>query len=267
MEIFSNQDCMLGMAAMDAESADVVVTSPPYNLGTKYSTYKDDMSWEDYMQWMRRWAVAVNRVLSSQGSLFIVLGGVPSNYWAPFHIAQVIGDCGGFHLQNVIHWIKSITVKDKSIGHFKPINSPRFINDCHEYVFHFTKTGKIPLDRLAVGVPYQDKGNLTRGNRGRRGDIRCRGNNWFIPYETIQNRNKNRPHPATFPVRLAEWCILLSGVEHCRLVMDPFGGIGTTVVAALNLGVDSISFEIDPQYCEEARKRIARHKQKPLVNP
>ena len=70
-----------------------------------------------------------------------------------------IADCKPlFVLQNTIHWIKSITVADRgarrrlSVGHFKPINSKRYLTDCHEYVFHLTKTGNVPLDRLAVGV-------------------------------------------------------------------------------------------------------------------
>ena len=50
----------------------------------------------------------------------------------------------------------------KTFGHFKPINSPRFLNDCHEYVFHFTKSGRVELNRLALGVPYQDKSNIAR---------------------------------------------------------------------------------------------------------
>jgi len=74
----------------------------------------------------------------------------------------------------VIHWIKSIAISqddvgdypgiegDVAVGHYKPINSKRFINDCHEYIFHFTHKGNVRLDRLAVGVPYQDKSNIDR---------------------------------------------------------------------------------------------------------
>ena len=72
-----------------------------------------------------------------------------------------------FVLQNTIHWIKSITIDESdgssiSRGHFKPISSPRFLNDCHEYVFHLTPTGRTPIDRLALGVPYADKSNIAR---------------------------------------------------------------------------------------------------------
>src|SRR5207245_11585414 len=121
-----------------------------------------------------------------------------------------------FVLQNTFHWIKSITVETRdgieiSCGHFKPISSGRFVNDCHEYLFHFTKSGDVKLDRLAVGVSYADKSNIARwGHTGGR-DRRCRGNTWFIPYETIRDRAAQRPHPATFPAQLAGRCLQLHG--------------------------------------------------------
>ena len=134
-----------------------------------------------------------------------------------------------FALQNTIHWIKSITIEDRqgevrSHGHFKPISSKRFLNDCHEYIFHLTKTGRVEIDRLALGVPYQDKSNIARWRTHEGSDMRCRGNTWFIPYETIQSRDKERPHPATFPVQLAEWCIKLHGVTRVETMLDPFLG-------------------------------------------
>jgi site-specific DNA-methyltransferase (adenine-specific) len=171
----------------------------------------------------------------------------------------------GLVLQNTIHWIKSITIEDRdaairSHGHFKPISSKRFLNDCHEYVFHFTKSGGIQLDRLALGVPYQDKSNIARWRHTRGSDLRCRGNTWFIPYETIQSRQKERPHPATFPVQLAEWCIKLhgpAGAGPVETMLDPFLGIGNSAVAAQRCGVKKfIGFEIDETYLAEAKRRL-----------
>ena len=92
--------------------------------------------------------------------------------------------------------------------------------------------------------------------RGR--DKRCRGNTWFIPYETIQSRAKERPHPATFPVQLAEWCIKLHGGSRIDTMLDPFLGIGNSAVAAKTCGVKTfIGFEIDETYLAEAKRRIA----------
>jgi len=151
------------------------------------------------------------------------------------------------------------TTAIRSYGHFKPISSKRFLNDCHEYIFHFTKTGHTEIDRLALGVPYQDKSNISRWSHTRGRDLRCRGNTWFIPYETIQSRAKERPHPATFPVQLAEWCIKLHGASHVQTMLDPFLGIGNSALAAQRCGVKKfIGFEIDQTYLAEAKHRVSK---------
>jgi site-specific DNA-methyltransferase (adenine-specific) len=61
--------------------------------------------------------------------------------------------------------------------------------------------------------------------------VRCRGNTWFIPYETIQRRERDRPHPATFPSQLPEQCLRLHGLSRIEVAMDPFTGLGSTAVA------------------------------------
>jgi site-specific DNA-methyltransferase (adenine-specific) len=167
----------------------------------------------------------------------------------------------------VIHWIKSISILKEDVedypningnigvGHFKPINSPCYLNDCQEYIFHLTKTGSVQLDRLAIGVEYQDKSNVTWW-KSARNDRRCRGNTWFVPYKTIRSRNKQRPHPASFPVKIPRMCIQLYGLEQTRLVADPFLGISMSGIAAAELGVDFAGFEIDPEYFETAREQI-----------
>ena len=113
----------------------------------------------------------------------------------------------------------------------------------------------MPLDRLAVGVEYQDKSNVARWN-GAKQDLRCRGNTWFVPYRTIQNRDKQRPHPATFPVKIPEMCVRLHGLERTRRVVDPFLGIGSSAVACVQLGVDFVGFETDTDYCAQAQLAV-----------
>ena len=253
-------DCVEGMSRLRAKSVDLVVTSPPYNLGIKYSGYKDDQAREAYLEWCLSWGEAIKRVLKDDGALFLNVGACPSNPMLPHEIAKAFSD-RVFRLQNTIHWIKAITIDDEegeesiSRGHFKPISSPRFLNDCHEYIFHFTKTGKTPIDRLAVGVPYADKSNIARWahTRAEARDRRCRGNTWFIPYKTIRSRDMERPHPATFPAKLAEYCILLHGRHAGLVVLDPFLGIGNAAAAACRLGVKRfIGFDIDAEYLEVA---------------
>ena len=229
------EDCITGMSRLSDASVDLVVTSPPYNLGIKYTRYSDKQDRSHYLNWCRAWAAEVQRVLRPNGSFFLNVGSAPSNPMLPHEIAIHLRDL--FVLQNTIHWIKSISIADheeivRSHGHFKPISSKRFLNDCHEYIFHFSVDGKVELDRLALGVPYQDKSNIARWSHTKGSDLRCRGNTWFVPYKTIQRRDKERPHPATFPMQLAEWCIRLHGVSRRFTMLDPFLGIGNSAVAA-----------------------------------
>lgn len=248
---------------MPDASVNLIVTSPPYNLGIQYDTYRDRDDRETFLAWCRDWASEIHRILADDGSFFLNLGAAPANPLLPHQLVlELTRSSPTFVLQNTFHWIKSITVTTRkgetiSAGHFKPINSKRYVNDCHEYVFHLTKSGQVPLERRAAGVEYADKSNITRWGHTGGEDKRCRGNTWFIPYETIQSRNQERPHPATFPVALVEQCIRLHGQERVKHLLDPFVGIGSSALAAQRLGVPNFTgFDIDPGYLATARERL-----------
>jgi site-specific DNA-methyltransferase (adenine-specific) len=257
---FYRADCLDVMAALPQASISAIVTSPPYNLGIRYRTYDDTLPRDRYLAWSGQWIGAATRTLGERGSLFLNVGAKPTDPWTALDVAQAARQ--HLQLQNTIHWVKSIAIDklagtgpELSVGHYKPINSNRFVNDCHEFIFHFTPGGRTPLDRTAVGVPYQDQSNVSRWRAG--GDnLRCRGNTWFIPYETIQSRDKDRPHPATFPPRVPEYCFRLHGLSRLGTVMDPFLGLGSTAIAAAQLGLDFIGIEIDPHYLKEAVSRV-----------
>ncbi|MBT8172219.1 site-specific DNA-methyltransferase [Candidatus Bathyarchaeota archaeon] len=259
-------DCLNGMKKfIEDGEIDVIVTSPPYNLGIDYNSYDDSVSRKNYLSWMENFVIECKRVLKDEGSFFLNIGYTSKDPWVAWEVAFRFRK--HLELQNVIHWIKSIAIpKDDvgnypningnvAVGHFKPVNSNRFINRCHEYIFQFTKNGKVELDKLAIGVPYQDKSNIKRWKKKNR-DIRDRGDTWFIPYETIWSRKKQRPHPSTFPSKLPMMCIKLHGLERTKLVLDPFMGIGNTAVACLKLGIDFIGFEIDKSYTIIAKQKI-----------
>lgn len=259
-------DCLDVLAALPPASVSAMVTSPPYNLGIGYRTYDDTLPRDRYLAWTGAWIEAARGALEPSGSLFLNVGAKPTDPWTGIDIALAARP--HLQLQNTIHWIKSVAIdrdaaggaardRDIAVGHYKPINSPRFVNDCHEFVFHFTREGRTPLDRRAIGVPYQDASNIARWQTGG-GNLRCRGNTWFIPYDTIQSRDRDRPHPATFPPRLPEYCFRLHGLSRTTLAMDPFLGLGSSAVAAARLGLDFVGVELDPHYLEEAVGRTRR---------
>src|SRR5436189_1895092 len=106
------------MSRLPDEYVDLVVTSPPYNLGVGYGKYSDRQDRQSYLQWCRKWAAQVRRILKSDGSLFLNIGSAPSNPMLPHEIAMdLTSTSGGFVLQNTIHWIKSITIADRPCSH------------------------------------------------------------------------------------------------------------------------------------------------------
>lgn len=244
-------DCRAVLPRLPERSVDVVVTSPPYNLGLPYSRYDDSLSETAYLGWMVQMAGQVRRVMRDNASFFLNITGSPAEPWLPFELIVRLREL--FVLQNHITWIKSVAVGANSVGHFKPVGGKRFLHHNHEHIFHLTITGEVKLDRLAIGVPFKDKSNIAR--RGHPQDLRCRGNTWFIPYETVQTRADKFHHPAGFPVTLPRWCIRLHGATDA-LVLDPFMGTGSTLVAAELEGARGIGIELAEEYVRIAKRRI-----------
>ena len=249
---FFHGDAIETLNALGAGSIDAVVTSPlttsVSGIGRMTMAVRGRSIWSGRRRGSRRQGVS----LAEDGSLFLNVGAKPKDPWTALDIAQAVRP--HLELQNIIHWVKSIAIEkalagaragladDLAVGHYKPINIKLFLNDCHEFVFHFSRTGETPIDRRAVGVKYQDKSNVTRWQQAGSG-LRCRGNTWFLPYDTIQSRDKERPHPATFPWRLPAYCLKLHGVPRIRVAADPFLGLGSSAVACAALGVSFIGID------------------------
>jgi site-specific DNA-methyltransferase (adenine-specific) len=245
-------DCLDLLNSIPSSSVDIVVTSPPYNIGIAYNSYTDRRPRADYLHWLALIGEQLMRVMRSDGSFFLNVGGTGSDPWIAMDVANAFREM--FVLQNHIVWVKSVSIGEDTVGHFKPISSRRFLNNNHEAIFHFTRSGNIEIDRLAVGVPYKDKSNIARWRQAQE-DRRCAGNTWFIPYETVRSKSQKYNHPAGFPVGLPERCIKLHGVERA-VVLDPFVGAGTTLVAALRLGLKGIGIELDTSYAAAAVDRL-----------
>jgi len=289
-----NEDCITGMKKLPEKSVDICVTSPPYNLTINYGVYDDNKPREEYLGWLEEVFIEIKRCLKDDGHFWLNVGYSNVDPWVGMDVAQIARK--HFTLQNNFVWVKSISIDDVTTGHFKPINSGRFSNPTWEHLFHFTKNGNVKCDKLSVGVPYMydsntDKESRLRGrlvkkmgyknqkhfyNEASENEIdslnqmvvdkmkgkvvetkRCKGNSWFIPYDTIQNREKHRgSHPATYPIKLVDDCIKFSGITKKGLLIDPFMGSGTSAISAINNGLSYIGYDVDDDYISFANDRI-----------
>lgn len=266
-------DCLESLKDIGDKSITTVVTSPPYNIGLKYHKYKDKKPRDQYLEWIYDIFVELKRILKDDGHIFLNMGYTNKDPWISMEVALKLKDL--FVLQNNITWVKSISIgedKDDTHGHFKPINSDRYINVTNENIYHFTKTNKIKINREAVGVPYKWKCNLIDRKTGEHRinkktglpveDKRCKGNSWFIPYDTINSKKERGSHPATFPEKLVEHCIKIADVKE-GIILDPFIGSGTTVRVAKKMSdtiegynLSGIGIDIDEKYIEYCKESI-----------
>ena len=149
-------DCIDWMNSQEEKSINCIITSPPYNLDIKYGKYEDDLPRESYLKWLHDIAVAMKRVLTDDGQLFLNVGYSNVDPWVAMDVAQAFRDV--FVLQNNFTWVKHIAVNDQGYGQYKPISSDRFSSATTESIFHFTKDGNVKVDRLAIGQRNKSEG-------------------------------------------------------------------------------------------------------------
>lgn len=262
-------DCMEKLKEHNDKTIDCVITSPPYNIGLKYNKYKDKKPRDQYLEWIYDIFVEIKRILKDDGHIFLNIGYTNIDPWIAMEVALKLKDL--FVLQNKITWVKSVSIgegDDDTYGHFKPINSNRYITPTNEEIFHFTKSGNELINRKSIGVPYKYKCNLKERNKkiNKTGELkedkRCKGNTWFIPYKTICNKNEKGNHPATYPIELVEHCVKLSNKKE-GFVLDPFIGSGTTLKAIKNMNENEegynlygIGIDIDDKYLQYAKEQV-----------
>ena len=223
-------DCNNVIKTFPAQSIDMVVTSSPYKNedGFDLGLLKDV-------------AGTLHKILKNDSACFINFGQLAGYKMRPFEVAATFLGAGFFLLDTII-WVKN---------HYRPIQGKHRLNNLFEYIFMFVK-GSPVLDRLAIGVPYADLSNAKRFNDGL--NLKCRGNVWHIPYETIRKKEQ-KLHNDRFPVELPQLCIRLA----CPLggiVLDPFIGSGSTAIAAIREGAHYIGIDCNQKCVEVANKRV-----------
>jgi site-specific DNA-methyltransferase (adenine-specific) len=211
---------------------DICITSPPYKDSDGFDLVEQGAIFKE-----------VYRVLKDDSLFFLNFGHLAEDKLRPFQVVSMAVVYGNFKLNDTIVWKKT---------QYSPIQGDVRLNNLTEFIFLLYKGNMPKLDRLAVGIPYKDKSNVGRyANQ----DLRCGGNFWEFGYETIQSKEQ-KLHNDRFPIELPRRCLKLSGLKS-GIVLDPFGGSGTTAVAAKELGLDYLLIEKQEKNIITAQKRLS----------
>ena len=247
-------DCVEILKALPDEHIDICVTSPPRISASKKMAGNKEEREEEHLNWLGVVFTEIRRVLRPDGSIFLNIGATASNQWFAHDVVKKLIDL--FVLQNRIMWIRAISIGNAAYGHFKSIDESNVLTQTFEEICHFTKNGKVAIDRLAIGVPYVDKRNLARQKK--KVDLRCRGNVWFIPLETEDAEGESSCDLTGIPEKLIEWCIRIAGLNKDTVVCDPFLRSIPTLSVTKRLGVKGIGIEMDRQCCQRHYDQLTR---------
>jgi adenine-specific DNA-methyltransferase len=240
-------DALAFLQTLPRDSVDLVLTSPPYNIGKAYERVKPV---DEYVAWCGTWLNELQRVCRANASVWLNLGymSVPGRGTA-VPIAYLLWDKLPFHLVQEVVWHYRAGVACRK--RFSPRNEKLLwmVNDPSDYSFD--------LDAVRLT-------DLRYPNQRRHGRLRCNpsGRNptdvWEIRKVTSgagRASSERTPHPAQMPLELAERVIRACS-RPGDVVLDPFAGSGTTAVAATTNGRNAIAIEIDPTYVEIAQRRL-----------
>lgn len=234
----SNIDVRCGDAislfkSLDDETVNLIIADPPYNLGKDYGNNHDLKGFDDYILFTKEWLMEAKRVLKPNGTIYVFMGvrfisylyGIMDkdlklffNSWIVWHYTQGLGKTKGF--------------------------SPR-----HDDILVFNKGKEFIFNLDDIRVPqkfYRERNNMRGANPG---DV------WQFSHVHYSNPNRQN-HPTQKPEGVIERIVLASSNEN-DLILDPFSGSGTTLRVCQQLNRKAIGFELNPEYVEMTKQRLA----------
>lgn len=233
-------DDVLTTTRVNADSVDLVVTSPPYNVDIQYNSHKDDVSYADYLEFSRKWISRCFEWLKDDGRFCLNVpldknkGGQQSVGADLTTIAKEIG----FHYHSTIIWNEGNISRRTAWGSWMSASAPYVIAPVELIVVLYKKNWKKTSGSKISDIERNEFMDWTNGL-------------WVFNGES----KKRIGHPAPFPIELPRRCIkLFSYIDD--VVLDPFSGSGTTLIAAVTNNRKGIGIDMDRKYCELARKRI-----------
>ena len=227
-------DCIKQLAKLDEGCVDLVFADPPFNIGYEYDVYDDAQSTEDYLDWCRKWIQGVHRALKPDGTFWLAIG---DEYAAELKIEA---QKAGFHCRSWVIWYYTFGV-----------NCVNGFSRSHTHVFHFVKDKKnFTFRRFNPQIRVKSARQLVYADNRANPNGRLPDNTWitrpqdaptsFSPnhdtwyFARVAGTFKEREgfHGCQMPEQLLAR-IILSTSNPQDLVLDPFGGSGTTLCVCL----------------------------------
>ena len=232
-------DDVLSTDAVDPDSVDLIVTSPPYNVDIAYDSHIDNDDYGQYLMWTQLWLTRCYTWLKSDGRMCLNIpldknkGGQQS---VGADITRIARDIGyGYH--STIVWNEGNISRRTAWGSWMSASAPFVIAPVELIVLLYKDTWK-------------------KQQRGTSDISRDEFMEWTNGVWIFNGEKKSKiGHPAPFPIDLPERCLKLFSYVG-DTVLDPFLGSGTTLVAAQKFERSGIGIDVDQGYCKIAERRL-----------
>jgi site-specific DNA-methyltransferase (adenine-specific) len=251
-----NQDCIEGMLAMQEGSVSLAFADPPFNIGYDYDAYSDRLDADEYLNWTRKWGAAVVRALKPSGTFWLAIGDdfaaeLKMIFQRELHLA----------CRSWVIWYYTFGVNCKTKFTRSHTHLFYFVKDAKQFTFN-TDAIRVPSARQIVyaDVRGDPKGRLPDDTWILRPQDLPEGfqpgeDTWYFPRVAGTFKERAGWHGCQMPEQLLGR-IIRACSNRGELVLDPFGGSGTTLVVAKKLEREFIGFELSKGYAEKIQSRL-----------
>jgi site-specific DNA-methyltransferase (adenine-specific) len=233
-------DDLLNTKLIENDSVDLIVTSPPYNVDIKYNSHYDEMPYEDYLEFSRKWMTECYRLVKNDGRfcLNVPLDKNKGGQQSVCADLTIIAKQAGWKYHSTIIWNEQNISRRTAWGSWLSASAPYVIAPVEVIVVLYKKRWKKESGSKISDISKAEFQKWTNG-----------------VWEFCGESKKRIGHPAPFPVELPKRCIKLFSFVG-DTILDPFVGSGSTLVACALTERLGVGIEIDRGYCEIAKRRI-----------
>jgi len=236
-------DCLDHLKTIEDNSIDVCFADPPFNLDKKYTSYRDQLPLNEYLEWCEQWLKELVRVTKPSGS--ILVHNIPR--WLTYYSA-ILNKYAHFR-----HWI-AWDAMSTPVG--------KTLLPAHYGILFYSKEEK-GTKFYEVRAPHKkcrECDAYVKDYGGKKDQMHPFGflvSDVWTDIHRIRHATRRDEHPCQLPVHLLERLILMT-TDVGDVVLDPFMGTGTTAIAAKKLQRHYLGIELDPKYAEIATKKAAQ---------